>query len=142
MIRIATVNDAEQLNILNNEFNGEGETSIANIRNSLMHNKQEVVIVADEDNRLVGFVCVQLKKSFCYDDYMPEITEVYVKPTYRKRGVASEMIIFAETYCSKYYPLHKYELLTGQENFVAQSVYNKLGYEDDKELHLSKRIMK
>ena len=142
MVRIATVNDAEQLNILNNEFNGEGETSIANIRNSLMHNKQEVVIVAEEDNMLVGFVCVQLKKSFCYDDYMPEITEVYVKPAYRKRGVASEMIAFAENYCSKNYPLHKYELLTGKENLVAQSVYSKLGYTDDKELHLSKRIMK
>jgi len=140
MVRIATVNDAEQLNILNNEFNGEGETSIANIRNSLMHNKQEVVIVAEEDNLLVGFVCVQLKKSFCYDDYMPEITEVYVKPEYRKRGVASEMITFAENYCSKNYPLHKYELLTGQENLIAQSVYSKLGYTDDKELHLSKRI--
>ena len=32
MVRIATVNDAEQLNILNNEFNGESETSIDNIR--------------------------------------------------------------------------------------------------------------
>ena len=142
MIRIATVNDAEQLKILNNEFNGEGETSIGSIRNSLMNNKQEIVIVADEEDMLVGFVCVQLKKSFCYDDYMPEITEVYVKPTYRKRGVASEMITFAEAYCSKNYPLHKYELLTGQENLVAQSVYSKLGYVDDKELHLSKRIMK
>lgn len=142
MVRIATVNDAEQLKILNNEFNGEGETGIANIRNSLMHNKQEVVIVAGEDDILVGFVCVQLKKSFCYDDYMPEITEVYVKPAYRKRGVASEMIAFAENYCSKNYPLHKYELLTGKENLVAQSVYSKLGYTDDKELHLSKRIMK
>ena len=142
MVRIATVNDAEQLNILNNEFNGEGETGIGNIRNSLMHNKQEVVIVAEEDDMLVGFVCVQLKKSFCYDDYMPEITEVYVKPAYRKRGVASEMIAFAENYCSENYPLHKYELLTGQENLVAQSVYSKLGYTDDKELHLSKRIMK
>ena len=142
MIRIATVNDAEQLNILNIEFNGEGETSIDNIRKSLKNNKREVVIVAEEDEELVGFVCVQLKKSFCYDDYMPEITEVYVKPTYRKRGVASEMITFAEAYCSKNYPLHKYELLTGQENLVAQSVYSKLGYVDDKELHLSKRIMK
>ena len=46
MVRIATVNDAEQLNILNDEFNGESETSIDNIRNSLMNNKQEVVIVA------------------------------------------------------------------------------------------------
>lgn len=142
MVRIATVNDAEQLDILNNEFNGEGETTIDNIRNSLKNNKQEVVIVTDEDNVLVGFVCVQLKKSFCYDEYMPEITEVYVKPTYRKRGIASEMITYAETYCSKNYPLHKYELLTGDENLVAQSVYNKLGYTDDKELHLSKRVKK
>ena len=30
MVRIATVNDAEQLNILNDEFNGESETSIDN----------------------------------------------------------------------------------------------------------------
>jgi GNAT superfamily N-acetyltransferase len=140
MIRIANVNDAEQLNILNNEFNGKGETSIDNIRNSLMNNKQEVVIVADEDGILVGFVCVQLKKSFCYDEYMPEITEVYVKPTYRKKGIASEMITFAETYCSNNYPLHKYELLTGYKNLVAQSVYSKLGYIDDNELHLSKRV--
>ncbi len=142
MVRIATVNDAEQLNILNNEFNGDGETSIDNIRNSLMNNKQEVVIVADEDDMLVGFVCVQLKKSFCYDDYMPEITEVYVKPTYRKKGIASDMIAFAESYCSKNYSLHKYELLTGKENLVAQALYNKLGYIDDNELHLSKRIKK
>ena len=52
MVRIATVNDAEQLNILNDEFNVESETSIDNIRNSLMNNKQEVVIVADEDDML------------------------------------------------------------------------------------------
>ena len=101
-----------------------------------------VLIVADEDDMLVGFVCVQLKKSFCYDEYMPEITEVYVKPAYRKRGLASEMITFAEAYCSKNYPLDKYELLTGQENLVAQTVYNKLGYVDDNELHLSKRVKK
>ena len=128
MVRIATANDAEQLYVLNDEFNGEDEPRIENIRNSLLNNKQEVVVVAEENYTLVGFVCVQLKKSFCYDDYIPEITEVYVKPTYRKRGVASEMITFAESYCSKNYPLHKYELLTGKENFVAQSVYNKLGY--------------
>ena len=140
MIRIATVNDAEQLFILNDEFNGEGETRIDNIRNSLMDNMQEVVIVAEEEDVLAGFVCVQLKKSFCYDEYIPEVTEVYVKPSYRKRGIASEMITFAETYCSKNYPLHKFELLTGKDNLAAQSVYSKLGYADDNELHLSKRV--
>ena len=139
MVRIATANDAEQLYVLNDEFNGEDEPRIENIRNSLLNNKQEVVVVAEENDTLVGFVCVQLKKSFCYDQYMPEITEVYVKPAYRNRGIAGEMITFAENYCSKNYPLHKYELLTGKENFVAQSVYSKLGYVDDKELHMSKR---
>ena len=35
MVRIATVQDAEQLEFLNNEFNGEGETTLDNIRSSL-----------------------------------------------------------------------------------------------------------
>lgn len=139
MVRLATVDDAEQLDILNSEFNGNGETTLETIKDSLLNNQQEVVIVADENVLLVGFVCIQIKKSFCYDDYMPEITEVYVRQEYRKRGIASEMIIFAEEYCSKKFPFHKYELLTGKDNFVAQSVYNKLGYKDDGEIHLSKR---
>ena len=140
MVRTATVNDAEQLDILNIELNGEDEATIENIRNSLLNNKQELVIVADEGGRLAGFVCVQLKKSFCYDDYMPEITEVYVKPAYRKRGIANEMISFAEEYCRENYPLHKFELLTGKRNLSAQSVYSRLGYLDDNEVHMSKRV--
>ena len=76
MVRIATVQDAEQLEFLNNEFNGEGETTLDNIRSSLANNKQEVIVVDEQNGELTGFVCVQLKKSFCYDDYMPEITEV------------------------------------------------------------------
>ena len=142
MVRIATVKDAEQLGVLNEEFNGKDETTIDNIRNSIVNNKQEIVIVDDENGVLAGFVCVQLKKSFCYDEYMPEITEVYVASSYRKKGIASKMITFAEDYCSGNYPLHKYELLTGKKNTAAQSLYAKLGYTDDNELHLSKKIKK
>jgi len=138
MVRTATVNDAEQLRRLNEEFNEE-ETTIESIRESLQDNQQEVVIVDEEDNLLVGFVCVQLKKSFCYEDYMPEITEVYVRSEYRKRGIASNMILFAEEYCREKYPLHKYELLTGKKNETAQAVYRKLGYTDDGEMHMVKR---
>ena len=140
MVRIATVQDAEQLEILNNEFNGEGETTLDNIRSSLANNKQEVIVVDEQNGELTGFVCVQLKKSFCYDDYMPEITEVYVKPKYRRNGIARAMITYAEEYCKSHYPLHKFELLTDDENDGAQSVYTKLGYSEDGELHLSKRL--
>ena len=99
-----------------------------------------ISVVAEEDDTLAGFVCVQLKRSFCYDDRTPEITEVYVSPAYRQRGVASRMISFAEAYCGEHYPLHKYELLTGEKNLAAQSLYRKLGYADDHRLHLSRRI--
>ena len=126
MVRIATVQDAAQLEILNNEFNGEGETTLENIRASLAGNKQEIVVVDETNGELTGFVCVQLKKSFCYDDYMPEITEVYVKPQYRRCGVARTMIAYAEEYCKSHYPLHKFELLTGAENDVARIAYAKL----------------
>ena len=140
MVRIATVQDAEQLEILNNEFNGEGETTLENIRASLAGNKQEIVVVDETNGELTGFVCVQLKKSFCYDEYMPEITEVYVKPQYRRCGVARSMIAYAEEYCKSHFPLHKFELLTGAENNVARMAYAKLGYCEDAELHLAKRF--
>lgn len=99
MVRIATQLDAAQLEVLNIEFNGDGETTLENIRNSLIKNKQEVIVVDEQNGKLTGFVCVQLKKSFCYDDYMPEITEVYVKPQYRRNGIARNMITYAEEYC-------------------------------------------
>ena len=54
-------------------------------------NRREVVIVADGNGgRLAGFALRSAEKSFCYDEYMPEITEVYVRPEYRGRGVARE----------------------------------------------------
>ena len=100
MVRIATVQDAAQLEILNNEFNGEGETTLENIRASLAGNKQEIVVVDETDGELTGFVCVLLKKSFCYDDYTPEITEVYVKPHYRRNGIARAMITYVCVFSS------------------------------------------
>ena len=43
MVRTATINDAEQLNILNVEFNGESDTSIDNIR-AIPHRKVGAIL--------------------------------------------------------------------------------------------------
>lgn len=139
MVRLATVNDAEQLKILNTEFNGPGDTTVQRIRESLLSNRQEIVIVDDMGGCLTGFICVQLKKSFCYDEYIPEITEVYVRQDYRRNGIAQAMICFAEQYCTRNYPLHGFELLTGADNCGAQAVYGRLGYHRDGEIHMSKQ---
>ena len=140
MVRLAAINDAEQLKILNDEFNGISNTTPEQIRNSLTNNAQEIVVVDEESGLLTGFVCMQLKKSFCYKEYIPEITEVYVRQEYRNRGIASTMITFAEDYCIRHYAVSGFELLTGKENRTAQSVYEKLGYMEDGEMHLSKQI--
>ena len=142
MIRLASVGDAGELERLNAEFNGKGKTTEESIRASLLTNRREIVIVADGNSggRLAGFVCVQLKKSFCYDEYMPEITEVYVRPEYRGRGVLQEMLTFAQEYCKKIYPLHSFELLTGSDNTAAQKLYSAIGFECSGEIHMSKQV--
>ena len=141
MVRLATINDAEQLYTLNDEFNGSGDTTIESIRESLTFNKQEIVIAAEENDVLVGFACVQLKKTFCYAECSAEITEVYVKPEYRERGIAGAMISFVEKYCEEKYSVHKFELLTERNNSTAQSVYGKLGYKEDEEIHFVHILM-
>ena len=140
MVRLANMEDAEQLENLNNAFNGAGETSLEHIRKSIENNRQEVIIAAEEDHMLVAFLCVQLKKSFCYDDFMPELTELYVEPEYRRRGIATDMMTFAVKYCKENFPCHKMELLTGEDNLEAQKAYGKFGFLDDGEMHLSKEI--
>ena len=139
-VRAAAAEDAQQLYELNCEFNGEGETSLENIRASLETNAQELVIVAEEGGTLVGFACLQLKKSFCYDACMPEITELFVKPDFRKRGVASALMGYAEDYCRKNLNFRKIELLTGKSNTAAQTAYERMGYRVSGDVHLAKRF--
>lgn len=138
MVRMATINDAQQLFALNEAFNDVGETTLSHIQESLADNPQELVVVDEQEGTLTGFVCVQLKKSFCYDAAIPEIAEVYVRPEYRQQGIASRMIVFAEEECRKRYALKPFELLTEQGNTAAQALYRNLGYAADTRVHFVK----
>ena len=139
MIRLATVEDAEQLFLLNEQFNGKDENILDNVKESLLHNKQEVVVVAEDKDILVGFLCVQIKKSFCYSDIVAEITELFVNEKYRRRKIASNMIEFVEKYCIQNYAIHKFELLTGKDNYEAQALYQNKGYYEKDEMLFVKR---
>lgn len=138
MIRRATPDDAMQLLVLNGEFNGKSDTTPDSVRASLAEGTREIVIVADEGDMLAGFVCAQLISSFCYGGYTAQITEVYVRPDFRGRGIAGAMIDLAEKECARGRKIHSFELLTGKDNAAARSLYRKLGYAEDGELHLAK----
>lgn len=138
--RLASGDDAEQLEELNCEFNGEGLTDAEAIRAALEGNTQELVVVADEEGTLAGFICVQIERSFCYADASAEISEVYVRPKYRKRGVADAMMKFAEEQCRILGDVRKIEVLTGENNIAARTLYERMGYRDQGAKHLAKKI--
>lgn len=140
MIRLAKKEDAQQLLRLCNQFNGEGETSAAHIEQSILQNRQEIAVVAEEDGVLAGFVCVQMKKSLCYHAVSPEITEVFVCEEHRRKGLASKMIAFAEAYCMEQNGVRRFELQTGEENFAAQALYRSLGYYEENEILMEKAM--
>ena len=141
MIRLATPADAWQLFCLNAQFNGEDETTPEALEASLSGNGGEIVVVAEEGARLAGFVCVHLKKSFCYLLPSAEITEVFVLPEFRRRGLAREMISFAEAHCTGLGPVRCFEILTGRDNVAAQALYASLGYAPEDELLLVKQVV-
>lgn len=138
MIRLAAPEDAEQLFRLNEEFNGEGENTVENIRRSLAENRREVVVVAEGEGELAGFLCIQLKRSFCYRELKPEMTELFVNEKYRRRGFAGSLMAFGEEYCRERFSACGFELLTGEDNLEAQALYAALGYGRDGEIHLAK----
>ncbi len=140
MVRLAGSADAEQLLVLNEQFNGKNCTTVENIRQSLSNNAQEIVAVAEEDGILAGFVCAQVKKSFCYKERYAEISEVFVNEAYRRRKIASSMILFVEEYCMQHYEIYNFELQTGEENLGAQALYRAIGYKSEHEILLRKRV--
>ena len=139
IIRKAAAEDAPELSVMNTEFNGYGGPDPEMIRESICSNAQEIVFVSEKDGKLTGFLCMQLKRSFCYTDLTAEITEMYVRPEYRRNGTASEIMLYAERFCREEYQVRKFELLTGDDNQPARSLYESQGYECDGEIHMSKR---
>ena len=140
LFRLAVPEDAKELCRLNEAFNGPGQNAPEQAAQSLRTNPREIVVVAQDDTRLAGFVCIQLKQSFCYADFQPEITELFVMEEYRRRGVASGLLDFAEEYCRANYPLHGFELLVGLTNTGAQSVYAAAGYRATDTIRMKKSI--
>lgn len=137
-IRLASEKDALDLFILNELFNGVSNITVEAISASIKNNAQEKVFVAESDNKIVGFCCVQLFKSFCYENNYAEITELFVKEEYLKQGIGTAMMTYAE----EFYVgenIAGFQLFTGGKNIIAQSFYEKQGYIKTDEIMYRKR---
>lgn len=137
-IRLARPEDAPQLRLLNDRFNGQGSNTERAIESSLRGNALELVCVAEEDGALLGFCCGQIFASLCYGERYAEVTELFVDEPHRRRGIAGRLMAFMEdTFAAR--GVHHYQLFTGADNEGAQAFYRGMGYAESAERMFRKR---
>jgi len=127
IIRKATIEDANELFELNELFNGTEITTKELLAESLKNNTQEIVFIAIMNNKAVGFTCGHIYRSMCYDTYNGEITELFVKIEYRRKGIGSQLITEIQNEFNKN-DVFCYQLFTGTTNTNAQAFYTSHGY--------------
>ena len=135
--RLAVPADAPALMRLNAAFNGRGLADAAHIERSLRENRNEIVCIAELDGKPAGFCCAQLVSSMCYRSQTGEITELYVEPFARRKGIATELMELAEQELVVR-GATRINLLTGSDNHAARAFYESLEYETDGEMHYTK----
>lgn len=138
-VRLACLTDAEGLSRLNQEFNGGDKRPPAKIIEGLSINHNELIVVAEIAGKIVGFGCVQIFYSFCYEEPHGEITELYVEEAARRKGIAIALISFLEENL-RTRGVRSMKVLTGRSNNAAIKTYELCNYVKDDEQLLKKRL--
>lgn len=128
-ISLASIHDASAIASLNRLFNGVSESSAVIATRMSDPNCVETVILARSEEDVVGFALVRVVPSILYPGPHAELTELYVKEKFRQRGIASDLIAFAEQVAAQK-GARSILVQTGDDNVPALSLYRKHGYEE------------
>lgn len=137
-INRAELSDINALHNLNKAFNGDCTTEEL-IKESLLNNKQEIVLIAYADDNPAGFLCGQICHSMCYKTLHGEVGELFVHEEYRRQGIAKKLIEQIEAEFIKINILIV-DIATSVENLTAQAFYSNCGYIGKTKLIYRKRI--
>lgn len=84
---------------------------------------------------------MQIYRSWCYPHPWAELTELYVAPSFRQRGIGHALVSFLETVAGKA-GASEIILYTHTQNAVAQSLYQSSGYRQQVECIFRKQLRK
>ena len=128
IIRIATPADAGDLARMNAAFNGVFDSAAQIGARQAACADIETAILAELDGQVGGFACVRVVPCVLYAEPYAELTELYVEPAFRRRGVGRALIGYAEQLA---HARGATELLimTGVGNAAAQALYRAAGYD-------------
>lgn len=137
-VRRCRPEDAQRLGELNRAFNGTESTVCAKVVPDRA-GQREVILVAELDGNLAGFACLQIIHSACYTRPWAEVTELYVQPEVRRRGVGRCLMQEVERQ-ARSNNVMKIHLRTDVANKTAHALYAAMGFSEETEVVFSKLL--
>jgi ribosomal protein S18 acetylase RimI-like enzyme len=125
--RPATPADVAALARMNAAFNDVSDPPEQIAARLLACREIETPILAELDGQACGFACVRLVPCVLYAEAYAELTELYVEPAYRRRGVARALLAHAER-LARERGAAELMIMTSRDNAAALALYQALGY--------------
>ncbi len=129
LVRVARTDDAAEIARLNAAFNGAtcSAQEIAARLERCSH--VERVYLAEIDGLVVGFACLRLFATVLYPTPYAEVSELYVEPEVRLRGVGHALLDHLTT-LAKAAGAAELFVMTDAENLPAREIYARRGFEE------------
>jgi ribosomal protein S18 acetylase RimI-like enzyme len=128
IIRPATPADAGDLARMNAAFNGVSDSAAQIAARMAACADIETAILAKADGQVGGFACVRVVPCVLYAEPYAELTELYVDPAFRRRGLGRALIGYAEQ-LARTRGATELLIMTGTGNAAAQALYRAAGYD-------------
>ncbi len=138
IIRKAKISDYVDINSLVNEFGFEcNQEEMKNRLSSILSKDIHKVLVAEIDNKVIGFVDFD-HYEVVYSDPGINITGLIVNIEYRNKGVGTALLLEIEKY-AKSNKMAFIRVNSGSQRIDAHKFYKKNGYDNEKD---EKRFLK
>jgi len=121
-IRKATPEDAAELVLLNQAFNGASEPDVFLAKQLADPGQVEFAILAEFEGKVVGFACLRICPCILYTSPSAELTELYVIPEQRRKGIARRLVDFAVRMATQV-GADELVVLTDKVNAIARHFY-------------------
>jgi ribosomal protein S18 acetylase RimI-like enzyme len=128
IIRLAKSADAGALARMNEAFNGVTDSAAQIAARLVACAEIETPILVELDGLVAGFACLRVVPCVLYAEPYAELTELYVEPAFRRRGLGRALIAYAEQLAHARGATDLL-IMTGVGNAAAQALYRTAGYD-------------
>lgn len=95
----------------------------------LMKKKNNLILVAEENNKLVGYIMANVEERKPFHQRAGYIAETYIKPEYRGKGIAKKLVAEAFRWFERY-NLKWYIVGTHSLDKEANSFWKRAGFKE------------